>query len=241
MGTATAIWSLPLVAPVLDGHRARLGLRPDPRGLRISGSPYMTVFPEALEDPESRFDALRFREPAVEPLPSEPIYVTYGSVLPGMPYFPQVFRATIAALSEVGIPALFTVGTEVDVAALGPVPEHVSVERWVPQAAVMPGASVVVGHGGSGTTRTALTAGVPQVIFPAFADQPRNAARIAELGAGIALESLDGLAGALLRVLGEASYRAAAQRVAAQTAALPLVDEAPALLRAWLEDATLAA
>ena len=241
MATATAIRSLPVVAPVLDGHREALGLPADPLGRRISGSPYLTVFPEALEDPGNRFDVLRFREPPVEARPSEPIYVTYGSVLPGMPYFPQVFRATIDALGELGLPTLFTVGTEVDVAALGPVPDHVRVERWVPQAAVMPSAAVLVGHGGSGTTRTALAAGVPQVIFPAFADQPHNAARVAELGAGIALESLDGLAGALRTVLAEPSYRAAAERVAAEMAAYPLVDEAPAILRALLEDATLAA
>jgi UDP:flavonoid glycosyltransferase YjiC (YdhE family) len=241
MGTATGIWSLPIVAPVLDGHRESLGLGADPLGRRISGSPYLTVFPEALEEPDRQAAALRFREPPVEPQPAEPVYVTYGSVLPGLPYFPQVYRATLDALDELGLPALFTVGTEADVSGLGPVPDHVRVEPWVPQAAVMPSASVVAGHGGSGTTRTALAAGVPQVIFPAFADQPRNAARVAELGAGIALESLDGLAGALRTVLAEPSYRAAARRVAAEMAAYPLVDEAPAILRELVEDATLAA
>jgi UDP:flavonoid glycosyltransferase YjiC (YdhE family) len=245
MSTETGTWSLPIVAPVLDGHREALGLRADPLGRRVSTSPYMTVFPEALEAPGRPMPALRFREPPVTPEPAEPLYVSYGSVLPTMPYFPQVFRATIDALDELGLPALFTVGTEVDVAALGPVPAHVRVERWVPQAAVMPSASAVVGHGGSGTTRMALAAGVPQVIFPAFADQPRNAARVAELGAGIALgegvEALAGLADAVRTVLGDPSYRAAARRVAAEIAGYPLVDEAPAIVRGWVEDATLAA
>jgi UDP:flavonoid glycosyltransferase YjiC (YdhE family) len=238
MAATYGTWSLPIVAPVLDGHRARLGLPADPRGARIDNSPYLTVFPEALEDPEDRGFALRFREPSPPPLECEPLYVTYGSVLPTMPMFPEVFRATIDALDELGMPALFTVGTEIDVAALGPVPEHVRIEPWVPQAAVMPSVRAVVGHGGSGTTRLALAAGVPAVIFPAFADQPRNAQRVADLGAGIALdegvEALAGLAGALRRVLAEPGYRAAAQRVAAEIAALPGIDAAPDALRSLL-------
>jgi UDP:flavonoid glycosyltransferase YjiC (YdhE family) len=233
-------WSLPLVAPSLDAHRARLGMPVDPRGQRILNSPMLTLLPEALEDPGDPGYALRFREQPPAPVECEPLYVTFGSVMPAMPIFPDVFRATIDALDEVGVPALFTVGVEVDVAALGPVPEHVRIERWVPQAAIMPNVRAMVGHGGSGTTRHALAAGVPSVIFPAFADQPRNAARVAELGAGIALDSLDGLASAIRRVLDEPSYRAAARRVADEIAALPPVDAAPEALRALLAPALAA-
>ena len=233
-------WSLPLVAPVLDAHRARLGMPMDPRGERILNSPVLTLFPEALEDPSDPGYALRFREQMPAPVECEPLYVTYGSVLPGLPFFPEVFRATIDALDEVGVPALFTVGIEVEIAALGPVPEHVRIEPWVPQAAIMPNVRAMVGHGGSGTTRMALAAGVPSVIFPAFADQPRNAARVVGLGAGIALDSLDGLASAIRRVLDEPSYREAAQRVADEVAALPPVDVAPDALRALLAPALAA-
>src|SRR4051812_23239628 len=233
-------WSLPVVAPALDAHRARLGMPADPRGDRILNSPVLTLFPEALEDPSDPGYALRFREIAPPPQPCEPLYVTFGSVMPALPIFPDVFRATVDALKEIGVPALFTVGVEVDLDALGPVPEHVRIERWVPQAAIMPNVRAMVGHGGSGTTRLALAAGVPSVIFPAFADQPRNANRVAELGAGIALDSLDGLASALRRVLTEPSYRAAAERVAADIAALPPVDSAPEALRALLAPAMAA-
>jgi UDP:flavonoid glycosyltransferase YjiC (YdhE family) len=241
---------LPVVAPVLDDHRRRLGLPPDPRGLRIDSSPYLTVFPEALEEPGTGDGALRFREPRAPlfPLPSEDerplVYVTYGSVLPQMPVFADIFRATVDALAELPVRALFTVGNDVDLATLGDAPANVRVERWVPQASVMPQAAAMVGHGGSGTTRMALAAGVPSVVFPAFADQPRNAARVAELGAGIALpegpEGLARLGDAILRVLAEPAYRAAAGRVAAEVAALPAIDEAPAALRDWLAAAEAA-
>jgi UDP:flavonoid glycosyltransferase YjiC (YdhE family) len=241
MAAATETWGVPIVASVLDRHRERLGLRPDPHGDRIAASPYLTVIPHALEDPDDPGPphALRFREhaPAPWPLPdwwggdARPlVYVTYGSVTPLLPGFADRFRATVAALADLPARVLFTVGTDVDLATLGPAPANVRVEPWIPQAAVMPHAAAMVGHGGAGSTRAALAAGVPSVVIPGFADQPRNAARVAALGAGIALDGLAGLGDAVRRLLADDAYRAAARRVAAEVAALPSVDEAPALL-----------
>jgi UDP:flavonoid glycosyltransferase YjiC (YdhE family) len=168
------------------------------------------------------------------------VYVTYGSVAPSMPVFPKLFRATVEALADVPARAVFTVaGADRD--ALGPVPGNVRVESWIPQVAVMPHAAAVLRHGGSGTTRMALAAGVPVVIVPGFADQPRNAARVDELGAGIALpgwpEGLAGLGDAVRRVLGEPSYRHVAERVADEVAALPPVSGAAEVLREWIAPA----
>src|SRR5688572_32535190 len=52
---------------------------------------------------------------------------------------------------------------------------------------VLPRAAAMVCHGGYATTVGALAHGVPQVVVPVFADQGRNARRVAEIGAGIAL------------------------------------------------------
>ena len=52
----------------------------------------------------------------------------------------------------------------------------------------MPHAAAMVCHGGFGTVRAGLAAGVPLAVLPLFADQPDNARRVAELGAGIALD-----------------------------------------------------
>ncbi|MFF8293222.1 glycosyltransferase [Streptomyces sp. NPDC016309] len=46
--------------------------------------------------------------------------------------------------------------------------------------------AAVVHHGGAGTTTTAARAGTPQVVVPQLADQPYWAARVAELGIGVA-------------------------------------------------------
>ncbi len=218
MAAGTETWGVPVVASVLDEHRKRLGLRPDPDGRRITESPYLTVIPEALEDPDDfgPVHAVRFREPRPEPRPlpnwwdgdERPlVYVTYGSVTPTLPFFPALFRATVAALGELPVRALFTVGVDVDVDALGPVPANVRIERWIPQADVMPHAAAMIGHGGAGSTRMALAAGVPSVIVPGFADQFRNAERVAALGAGLQAGPED-LVSALRRVLGEPVHTA---------------------------------
>jgi UDP:flavonoid glycosyltransferase YjiC (YdhE family) len=242
MAGATETWGVPVAAPALDRHRRALGLPPDPSARRVHDSPYLTIIPAAMEDPEDAgpAHALRFRAPmpAPAPLPAwwgadeRPlVYVTYGSVTPRLPVFGDLFRATVAALADAPVRVLFTIGSEVDRAPLGDVPAHVRVERWVPQAQVMPHAAAVVSHGGAGSTRMALAAGVPSVIVPSFADQPRNAERIAALGAGVALpDGPAGLAAAVRRVLDEPAFRAAARRVSAEIAALPPVDEAPAAL-----------
>jgi UDP:flavonoid glycosyltransferase YjiC (YdhE family) len=240
MAAAMEAWSVPVVAGVLDRHRKRLGLRPDPSGRRISESPYLTVIPEAMEDPEHLGppQALRFRELDLRPwsLPDwwdgdeRPlVYVSYGSVTPQLGHFAVQFRATVAALERLPARVLFTVGNDVELDALGPVPANVHVERWIPQAAVMPHAAAIVCHGGAGSTRMALAAGVPLVVVPGFADQLRNAERVAALGAGIALDagSLAGLGDAVRRLLDVPSYRAVARGVAAEVAALPTVDAAP--------------
>jgi UDP:flavonoid glycosyltransferase YjiC (YdhE family) len=255
MAHAMERWSVPVVAPVLDGHRERLGTRYDPLGRQITRAPYLTVVPEAMEDPADTgpAHALRFREepPAARPLPAwwgdddRPlVYATYGSVVPTLPGFEPLFRATAAALGALPVRALFTVGNDVDLEALGPVAANVHVERWVPQADVMPHAAAMITHGGAGTTRMALAAGVPAVIVPAIADQPRNAGRVEELGAGIgfggAEQAMRGLEDAVRRLIEEPSYRAAARRVADEVAALPPVSAAAAALTGWLRPARAA-
>ena len=113
-----------------------------------------------------------------------------------------------------------------------PLPAHVRVERWIPQAEVFTEADAMVGHGGFGTTVGALLAGVPQVVVPLFADQPYNAQRIAGLGAGLTAGSEDpaSVRAAVERVLAEPAFRFAAGRVALEAQGLPSIDAAPAAL-----------
>jgi MGT family glycosyltransferase len=234
-----------IAAPAVDRHRAGLGLAPEPAATeRLAGEASLTLFPASLggstkgDGPLYRFRATRKTPP---PLPSwwdgstgPFVYVTFGTVVGNLVKFKGVYRAAMDAVKDLPVRVLITVGAEQALEDLGGVPGNVHIERFVPQDDVMPHAAAVVCHGGSGTVLGSLGAGVPLVVAPMFADQPINAEGVASLGAGIGLPvqapTADALRDALVRILEHEPYRAAARKVAAEMAALPLVDEAPKAL-----------
>jgi UDP:flavonoid glycosyltransferase YjiC (YdhE family) len=230
------------IARGLDALREEFGLDPDPDLERLNAVPYMTLIPEALEDPSVPVPdgALRFRteDPPPRPLPdwwqnsSWPlVYLTLGTVAPSMEFFPGLYRDAIDALSLLPVRVLVTVGRDRDPRDIGAVGPNVHVARWVPQADVMPHTDVMICHGGSGSVTAGLAAGVPMAVLPLFADQPHNARRVTELGAGIAVDHAAELTDAVRRLIAEPSYRAAAQRVAADICELPTVDAAARIVR----------
>jgi UDP-glucoronosyl and UDP-glucosyl transferase len=260
--------TLSTAAPVLDELRRELGLPSDPDGRVLRESPYLTLVPPVLEDPGSGGPAAthRFREApdgtrsrarppdwvsrGADPL----VYLTFGSVAGALGLFPRAYRPAIESLAEVPASVLVTIGENADPDELGPLPPNVHVERWVSQEAILEHAAAVVCHGGYGSVLGALAAGVPLVALPIFADdQWRNARRVAELGAGIALDAdrgprrrmLDGpgpetfaaLSSAVDAVLGGPRYRSAAHGVAAAIRALPPADAAVDVLGAVARDA----
>jgi MGT family glycosyltransferase len=162
------------------------------------------------------------------------VYVSFGSVTAGMPRFRGLYADVVAALADVPARVLLTVGEGGSPEALGPLPRNLHVERWWPQLDVMPHTSAMIGHGGFGTTMQGLASGVPMVVMPLFSsDQFLNAARVQEIGAGVALDGVDAVAalgGALQTVLVDASYSVAAREAAADIAALPPVDSCVAVV-----------
>ncbi|HET6653613.1 MAG TPA: glycosyltransferase [Nocardioides sp.] len=194
----------------------------------------------------------RFRYAAPEQHASEPlpawwanhddplVYVTFGSVAAAIGLFPVFYASVLEALREVPARVLMTLGEAGDPAALGALPGNVHVEQWWPQDRVMPHAGAILGHGGFGTTMTALAAGLPQVVVPLFAgDQFENASRVDAVGAGVALQVdgvadrragdmvpagpavLDRLPEAVLAALRDERIRRSARAVADEIAALP--------------------
>jgi hypothetical protein len=170
-------------------------------------------------------------------------------------FYPDLYRHAIDALAELPIRLLVTVGPQSDPAALAPLPAHVRVERWLPQATVLPHVAAVVCHGGYGTSLGALAAGVPLVLMPLFAgDQWQLASRIGEIGAGILLEeeprtprttfappssdTIAGLPGAVSDVLNDPGYRGAAATIADAIGRLPPIEAAADFLRAHAEQAS---
>ena len=161
--------------------------------------------------PSCRGTTRRFRDAAAPaasgaalpdwwPGSSDPlVYVTFGSVAASFGLFPVLYQGVVAAVADLPVRVLLTLGEAGDPEALGPLPANVHVERWWPQADVMPHASALVGHGGTGTTLAGLAAGIPQVVVPLFADQPYNAERVEAVNAGVALQGGPAAIGGLLR------------------------------------------
>ena len=214
--------------------------------------PYLTLAPRALEDPVDATDA------GHAPLPRGARAGAAAAGLVGrlrraaglhlfglcgrrQRVFPAVYRGAVDALADEPIRVLLTLGTEVDPLDLGPVPDNVHVERWVPQGAVMPHAAAMVGHGGSGSTLMAMAAGMPLAVVPLFADQPINAARVAALGAGLALNGVDALATAVRSLLAVAVLPRRGVRRRGRDRVPPPIDDVVALLRSIARGDALAA
>ena len=213
----------------------------------IRSSPYLTRFPASL-DPVSYPDTRRYKVPSKgqkAPLPrwwgddsTQLVYVSFGTVT-GRMSTAAVYRTSLEAVSQLPVRALLTVGKGTELARLGPIPDNVHVEDFVAQDDVFEEASLVICHGGSGTTFGALAAGLPIVFVPLFADQFANAVRVTEVGAGLRVEpkhqtstrpkaedyTPSQIVEAVRTVLGDGSYRKAAARVAQEMRSLPSVEE----------------
>ncbi len=240
---------LGIAAGAIDAIRRAEGLPPDPDADRLRSSPYLSVFPESLDEGDQP-DTHRFHDPTWEEPPGELprwwpgreeeplVYVTFGSVAGGFPQALPAYAAALQAVAELPVRVLLTVGRDLDLDALPHAPDNVRIERWVPQQDVLGHAAAAVVHGGSGSTLGAIAAGVPLVVVPLFADQPQNARRVAEVGAGLVVEpnredvpaTIEPLRDALRAVLDDPSYREQARALADELRAAPTVDEAVPLL-----------
>ena len=214
------------------------GLTPEPYGGAFRGL-YLDICPPSFQTEVvpagARVEPLR---PVFDPDPSETlpdwverlpdrptVYVTLGTVHND----PGVFRVLVAALAGVDCNVIVTVGRNNDPASLEPVPPNAVVERYIPQALLLPHCSAVVSHGGSGSVLATLAAGLPMLLVPQGADQFENAAHAARIGAARVLRpdelNEEAARATVISLLGEESYRASAQSVAAEIAAMPPPEE----------------
>lgn len=233
------------IAAPLDAHRAAHGLPPDP-GLAMLHR-YLTLrpFPPSLQDPAPPVrPTTHFLRPTPEDRSGPEGLPPWVAALPDRPVIylglgtlhtpPAVFRAFIAGLRDEALTLIVTVGRDQDPADYGPQPDNVRIERYIPLSLLLPHCTLAVTNGGSGTLTAALAHGLPLVVVPLAADQPRNAARCAALGLGAVVEPADlsqeTARRAVLAVLGDPAYRAAAARLRAEMAALPGPEHAVALL-----------
>ena len=150
------------------------------------------------------------------------VYVTLGTV---MNQNPEVFRAVLDGCVRQPVNLLVTTGPGLDPTLLGPLPPAVRTAPFLPQAAVLPRCAVVVSHAGAGTMLGALCHGLPQLCLPQGTDQPSNTAALLPTGAALALQpdevTADTVADALGRLLGESSFRLAAEALRTEIETMP--------------------
>jgi UDP:flavonoid glycosyltransferase YjiC (YdhE family) len=236
-----------VVGEVLDEVRAEHRLPPDPDLAMLSRYLVLSPFPPSYRDPAYPLPATGH---AIHPLILNPaqndsapawrtrledaptVYFTLGTVF--NVESGDLFERVMAGLRALPVNVVATVGREIDPAEFGPQPANIHIERYIPQAAILPRCDAVVSHGGSGSVIGALAHGLPSVLIPMGADQPLNAARCADLGVARVLDAVEAtpdiIREAVASVLADPGYRRAAERIRDEIAGLPGPDHALMLL-----------
>lgn len=140
------------------------------------------------------------------------LYVSMGTVNNDML---ELYGNCIKAFGNTDTELLISAGDLVDIRQFEPLPENVRVERWVEQTAVLKEADVFLSHCGMNSAGESLYSGVPLLCFPQTSEQGAVAARIQQLGAGIALDSssVEDIKRGVELLVQDGSYRENAGRI----------------------------
>lgn len=192
------------------------------------------VLPETVHfiRPETHQSAAAL--PWLDALPSDRplVHATMGTT--EVNRTPGLYEAILAGLRDEPISLVVATGQERDPSEFGPQPANVRLERYIPHAALLPRCRLVVTHGGHGTLMASFALGIPVVVLPVNADQPRNGAQCEALGAGRSIpapqRTPEAIRAAVREVLAEPSYVRGAETLRDALATLPGLDEAIALI-----------
>lgn len=186
-----ALWSPHFRGPAAD----------DPPHARIVGFPGV---PAAAPLPTETEEFLRSGEP--------PVVMGMGSVYPTVSA--RLYRLVGEICSERGRRALLVGASPEAVADLAP---RVHAVGPTPYSAVFPRASLVIHHGGIGSTAEALRSGRPTLVISFGNDQHDNGWRLEGLGAGLAFSAARAsrrrIASAIDRCLASSAMAEAAARM----------------------------
>jgi MGT family glycosyltransferase len=134
-----------------------------------------------------------FIEAAPEPWPFETdavskhrrAYVSLGTLRNDDPEF---YRACYSALPPDEWQVVMSVGEQVDLSVLKPVPVNFRVARSVRQTAILPQVDLFITHGGLNSVMESLSFGVPMIVIPSIKEQVLTAERVGALGCGLVLD-----------------------------------------------------
>jgi UDP:flavonoid glycosyltransferase YjiC (YdhE family) len=161
--------------PILYGYSPVVIPPPDDWGedMHVTGYWFLD-HEEDFKPPQELADFLRTG--------SNPIFIGFGSMSSRRPE--ENTKMVLAALSEAKQRAVLLSGWGGLQKTNLPDSVFMLDSVSVPFTWLFPRMTVVVHHGGAGTTSAGLRAGVPSIITPFFGDQPFWGRRVAELGVG---------------------------------------------------------
>ena len=137
------------------------------------------------------------------------IYASLGTLVNGMEYVYKTILQAVGKLPDIQV--ALSVGKNVHLESVGPIPSNVIIVQTAPQLDLLKRAALCITHAGLNTVLESLGQGVPMVAIPIGYDQPGVAARIAYHGAGEFVEvedlTVDRLHGLIQKVLDEPAYR----------------------------------
>ncbi|MCS5733458.1 glycosyltransferase [Herbiconiux daphne] len=133
----------------------------------------------------------------------------------------RLIRPTLDALDGLDVLVVVSLGGR-PASELEGVPSNARVASYLPYDELLARTAVYVTNGGYGGVQHALSEGVPIVVAGDTEDKPEVAARVAWSGAGVNLRTgtptPDAVRQAVLQVLDDPAYRAAAERLASAAA-----------------------
>lgn len=147
------------------------------------------------------------------------IYVNLGTVA----YDAEPYRRIVLGLGPLQASVLL-VSLHITEEQIGPLPPNVRLERYVPNAAALSAADLMVHHGGHGGLLSSLIAGVPSLVLPQNTHstaQAWHAETVSRLGVGLdlpAAASPEQIGSAAQSILG-GEFRCHAKELASRLAA----------------------
>ncbi|WP_433281851.1 glycosyltransferase [Pseudonocardia xinjiangensis] len=240
----------PGMLPWLNESRVAIGLPPVNDTSTLTRHPWISWMPDLWHPADTQSAAHRYYrgpdeasdplDPAIAQLPAGGPFVvaTLGSVSGHMlTSDTSPLRRIVEALGSLPCTAVVALGRGSDVSTwAGPRPANVHLASFVQQPLLLQACDLFVTHAGFGGVREALTAGVPMVALPLYAEQPANAQRLTELGLGVTVDAHEAgtttIAAACREVLDDPSYRFAARAFRRRLLGLPTISQLVADLTA---------
>jgi MGT family glycosyltransferase len=126
------------------------------------------------------------------------LFISLGTVFNRAASF---YKQCIEAFGDRDLLVVMSVGYNVSIQELGELPSNFIVKHYVPQLEVLQHTHIFLTHGGMNSVNEGLYYGVPLILYPQNADQPANAHRVEELGAGMKLQQENISAGYLWKTV----------------------------------------